>query len=197
MKLNQIRTRFNMSNNRFSSKKSNRLNHRPVLLLNADFSVLVPITIKRAINLYSVGKVQFLKTKGDKVFHPSMDIVGMPVVAILNSFTRVPHREIPITRRNVLLRDNYICQYTGEKLTEKSASIDHVIPKSFKESPGNTWGNLVSCTKNINNYKADKMPDAVGLKLIRPPYKPTWQELIIKHRPEWVEFMEEVKLGKV
>lgn len=174
---------------------SNKTRHKPVLLLNADYSVLVPITLKRAINLYAVGKARFLKTKGDRKIHPQVDIQGLPVVAILTSYAKVPHREIPITRRNILLRDDYTCQYTGELLTDRSASIDHVIPKSRAGSPGNTWGNLVACTKKVNNYKADQTPEEAGLKLKSHPHKPTWSELIVKHKPEWNEFMKELKSG--
>lgn len=176
---------------------SNKTRQKPVLLLNADYTVLVPITLKRAINLYSIGKARFLKTKGESKIHPLMDVQGMPVVAMLTEYAKVPHRDIPITRRNILLRDDYICQYTGEALTERSASIDHIVPKSRKGSPGNTWSNLVACTKKVNNYKADKTPDEAGLKLRSHPHKPTWSELIVKHKPEWREFMEDMKTGKI
>jgi 5-methylcytosine-specific restriction endonuclease McrA len=85
------------------------------------------------------------------------------------------------------------CQYSGELLTEKTATIDHVIPKSHRKFPGNTWTNLVACTKSVNNFKGDKTPEEAGLKLLKKPHAPRWEELILQARPEWGKFMRELK----
>ena len=161
------------------------LNTRPVLLLNADSSVLTTISVKRAITLYLMDKVVCLLDKeGKGRIHPALDL-NYPSIMCLKRYVYVPHRKIPLTRRNILIRDNFTCQYTGEQLTEKSATIDHVIPKSQKGSPGNKWTNVVACSRRTNNFKGDLTPEQAGLKLAKKPYTPSWEDLVLSTRPEW------------
>ena len=80
-----------------------------------------------------------------------------------------PNR-VPLTRFNLLLRDNFTCQYTGVKMTPSELNFDHVIPKS--QGGETSWTNLVTCSKSINSLKANKTPKEAGLKLIRQPLEP-------------------------
>lgn len=169
---------------------------RAVLLLNADTSVLTTVSVKRAIRLYIAGKVYFLQTKEGSSIHPKCNI-GVPTIICMIKYVHIPYRQIPLTRRNVLLRDNYICQYTGEKLTEKTATIDHIYPKSRKGSPGNTWTNLVACSKSCNNFKGDRKPEEVGLKLIGKPFTPQWEDLVLNQRPAWKDFVINMRNGEI
>jgi len=168
------------------------LTTKSVLLLNADTSVLTTITLKRAILLYLSQKVTPLLVKDGEYMHPSIKI-GYPSIMMLKSYIYVPRRSVPLTRRNIFLRDKNFCQYTGEKLTEKNATIDHVIPKSHKNFPGNSWKNLVACTKSINNMKGDKTPEEAGLKLIREPFVPKWDDLVLMSRPDWKKFIDDFR----
>ena len=169
---------------------------KQVLLLNADMTVLTTISTKRAIRLYMLHKIVPLKLRDERKFHPTLDI-GYPSIVMMKSFVKVPRRKIPLTRKNILIRDSYTCQYTGQALNEKNSSIDHVIPKSHKNSPGNTWRNLVACSKKINNVKDNKTPEEAGLKLIREPFEPKWDELILKSKFEWKNYFDEIKVNNL
>lgn len=162
---------------------------RPVLLINQNWMILTPISVKRALSLYVSGKCDFVLEDKDHKVHPLLDI-GMPIIARLKDFKSIPYRQIPLRRRHVFERDDFVCQYTGELLSPSEATVDHVIPRSFPDSPGNTWENLVTCSKKANNYKGNRTPEQAGMKLMRKPQKPTWDNLILKKRKEWKDFFD-------
>lgn len=163
----------------------------PVLLLNADYSFLTTINIKRSISLFLRGKVKILKSS-DFMMHPSLNF-KRPDVLVLTEYKNIPQRcrKIKLTRESIMLRDGYTCQYTGKKLTRSEIEIDHVIPKS--RGGKNTWDNLVVASPDVNNLKADRTPEEAGLKLIRKPYEPTLFDFIDSlNRDDWKEFISEV-----
>ena len=96
--------------------------------------------------------------------------IRIPKVIILSKFNKVPLRRPKLTKKNIWLRDNFTCQYTGKKIKRSEGNIDHVIPKS--EGGKSDWSNLVIACKEINQMKADKSPEQVGLRLIKPPLDP-------------------------
>ncbi|MCX6152651.1 MAG: HNH endonuclease [Candidatus Kapabacteria bacterium] len=91
-----------------------------------------------------------------------------PSIIKLNKFVFVPYKNIEISRKNIIKRDSYQCQYCGIKSLE--LTIDHVIPKSRGGSY--TWDNLVACCHKCNNKKSSKTPEEVGLKLMSIPKTP-------------------------
>jgi len=50
-------------------------------------------------------------------------------------------------------------------------TLDHVIPKE-RNGP-DTWENLVCCCHTCNRAKGNRTPNEAGMKLMRPPKKPT------------------------
>jgi len=94
----------------------------------------------------------------------------VPKVLILRTYDRLPISEIKFNRENVFIRDHYTCQYTGKRCRAADLTLDHVIPR---ERGGRTsWENIVSCRKDINSLKANRLPHEAGLRLIRKPAKP-------------------------
>jgi 5-methylcytosine-specific restriction endonuclease McrA len=96
--------------------------------------------------------------------------IRVPTVIATRHFCKVIIREPKLTKRNVRIRDKGICQYTNRQLKEREGNVDHVIPIS--RGGKNTWDNMVWCDKSINDKKKDKLPEEVGLKLIKKPSKP-------------------------
>jgi 5-methylcytosine-specific restriction endonuclease McrA len=72
--------------------------------------------------------------------------------------------------KNLWIRDDGICQYSGKKLTSNTGNIDHIIPKS--RGGKSTWSNCVLAHKEINAKKADRTPEESGLKLLKVPKEP-------------------------
>ena len=98
------------------------------------------------------------------------DAILVPSVVRLLRFDRVKHPTVRLSRRNIYLRDNHTCQYTGVKLPANRLNLDHVVPAS---RGGRTcWENLVCCSIEINSIKGNRTPQEAGLSLIRKPRRP-------------------------
>jgi 5-methylcytosine-specific restriction endonuclease McrA len=91
-----------------------------------------------------------------------------PSVIRLSNFIRVPFKKIELSRKNIIRRDNFQCQYCGRKHVE--LTIDHIIPKSRGGS--DSWDNLVAACKSCNNRKGSRTPEEAGMKLINYPSRP-------------------------
>lgn len=152
--------------------------NRNILLLNADMSALNFISFPRVIGLYIQDKISIVETdnKGEFV-HPRIKI-KYPKKVALKKYIYVPYKKPKICRKNIFLRDKFICQYCGHPLREKDATIDHVIPKSNANFPGNTWTNLVTSCIKCNNKKDNKTPKEAGMKLLNVPKEPKLEDLV-------------------
>ncbi len=72
---------------------------------------------------------------------------------------------IGVSAKKILwLRDGGRCFYCGKRLTWKTKTADHVIPKS-KGGPGRTWNLVLSCHP-CNQAKGDRDPDPVHLDMV-------------------------------
>ncbi len=60
----------------------------------------------------------------------------------------------PAKRLVVFNRDNWICQYCGEKVTKENATLDHFIPQSKNGTHAQT--NLRTCCLVCNGVKSGK-----------------------------------------
>ncbi len=160
-----------------------------VLLLNADYTVLNAVSMRRAVVLYIKGKVNILKhDEINGYIHPVLEIYK-PIVVGLKQYVYIPFRPKYPTRRKILQRDSYRCQYCDRKLNDRTATIDHVVPKSNVGFPGNTWKNLVAACKRCNNKKGDKALHNAGMNLARKPFQPDEWEHIVTRKDEWKEFL--------
>jgi len=118
--------------------------------------------------------------------------IRVPTIIASSKYSEIPTKRFRPTKRNIWLRDNGICQYSGKKLKPEEANIDHPFPKS-RGGP-NTWENMVLCHKDINSKKGSKTPEEAGLKLIRKP-KPMSPKLMsdsieFKNHIDWNVFIK-------
>tara|TARA_R110000772_G_scaffold249530_2_gene363895 strand:+ start:55532 stop:56143 length:612 start_codon:yes stop_codon:yes gene_type:complete len=95
----------------------------------------------------------------------------VPLITISENYEEIPMVFFRPTSNRIFKRDKNICQYTNQKLTKKELSIDHVIPKA-KGGDRFTWENQVTCHRNLNSKKGDRLNEELGLKLIRKPFAP-------------------------
>jgi 5-methylcytosine-specific restriction endonuclease McrA len=99
--------------------------------------------------------------------HSSQLAFRIPSVIRLLQFRRIPYQTRALSRKNVLLRDRYTCQFCGRVMPAQELTLDHVIPRS---RGGHTdWDNLVACCHRCNNLKGDRLPEEAGVRLLRPP----------------------------
>ena len=136
-----------------------------VLVLNASYEPLNITSWRRATVLTLKGKAETLEENSNEQLRPDL---MLPTVIRLRYFVRIPYRDLPLTRKNVLERDNNSCQYCGS--TNRKLSIDHVLPKS--RGGIDNWENVVTACLECNVKKGNKTPKEANMPLITKPYKP-------------------------
>jgi len=100
----------------------------------------------------------------------------VPHVVQVLSFDRVPRHEVKFTRKNVFTRDANQCQYCGGRFSTRDLNLDHVVPLS--RGGRTTWQNVVCCCLPCNARKGNRLPEEIGLHLVRKPRKPRWYPFI-------------------
>jgi len=151
------------------------------LVLNSDYTFLGVCDWKDAICFVYTNKV-IVEESYDQSIHSCTTEMRIPAVIRLRKYVRVLYHRvtgISYNKRNVHLRDDYICQYCSQRCKrEQAATIDHILP----ESKGGlaTWENTVTCCKACNLKKGDLSLSQSGLKLLRPPTKPKGLHAIIR-----------------
>ncbi len=140
-----------------------------VLVLNASYEAINICNLKRAITLIFKGVACAEEETEHEIRSASM-IIRVPTVIRLLKFIRIPYRAVRFSRRNVLLRDSYRCQYCGEQFTPALLTLDHVIPLS--QGGKTQWDNVVTACKACNIKKANRRPSEAGMSLLRKPKAP-------------------------
>lgn len=182
---------------RCSEQNKNEL--RRVLVLNRNWQAVNIVGVKRAFSLLWQDHARVINTfSGDYAPMDAMEWIEfsqkakpgpgqvfiktirmeilLPKILLLRDYDRLPVTEIKFNRENVFVRDNYTCQYTGKRCRSSELTLDHVIPR---ERGGRTsWENIVTCRRDINEKKANRLPHEAGLKLLRKPARPKWRPFV-------------------
>ncbi len=135
-----------------------------VLLLNASYEPLNICSWRRAIVLLLKGKAVQVEHNG-KMLNPDMPL---PLVIRLQHYINIPHKHVPLTRKNLMHRDKYTCQYCGK--TGNDMTIDHVLPRS--RGGKDEWENMVVACLRCNVGKGNKTPEEAGLTFRSKPMRP-------------------------
>lgn len=139
---------------------------RPVLVLNASYEPIHVCAVRRALVLVVKG-VAATEEAGDGRLHSPSQSLAIPSVIRLLEYRRIPRQMRAISRKNILMRDQYICQYCAERFGPGELTLDHVVPRS--RGGTNTWENLVACCLRCNNRKGDRLPGEALMALRRQP----------------------------
>ncbi len=155
-----------LNNGRISTR---RLNNGRVLVLNASYEPLNVCTMRRALVLLLKEKAEVLE-RGEGVLRSETMAIDRPEVIRLVTFVRVPrdiHRR-RITRRAVLARDGWTCQYCGS--SRPGLTVDHVIPRS--RGGESVWENIVASCAPCNRKKGNRLPREVSMHPRNRPRPP-------------------------
>jgi len=90
----------------------------------------------------------------------------------LRRYARCRRPTVRLTRRNVMLRDGFQCQYCARRRPTVELDIDHVQPRS-RGGP-DTWTNLVTACQPCNRRKGRRTPQEANMPLRRRPRAPRW-----------------------
>ena len=187
----------------------------PVLALNRHFAPLRVLNAKRAVSMVFTGNAEVvdtqdahfttydfamwrelsaLKAELERERHEWIGMVkdhlALPRVIRLLNFDRHRKERVPLSRRNIYLRDANVCQYCGKKFPTSELSLDHVIPRS--RGGGSSWTNLVCACTDCNARKGARTPTEAGMHLIHAPRKIAVPAQLIRVQHEsWTHFVSE------
>jgi 5-methylcytosine-specific restriction endonuclease McrA len=140
-----------------------------VLVLNATYEPINVCTLRRAAVLLLKEKAELLERR-EGAIHSEHMTMERPDVIRLVSYVRVPreaHRR-KITRRAVLARDAWTCQYCGS--TKSGLTVDHVIPRS--RGGKSVWENIVAACASCNRRKGNRLPREIEMHPRKAPKAP-------------------------
>ncbi len=158
------------------------------LVLNADMQPVswAPLSVwswQDALVAVLQDRVVQVKTYDDVVIRSSSRAFPVPAVVALKGYRK--RKAVAFTRYHLFLRDEFTCQYCGNRFPAKKLTFDHVTPKS--KGGKSAWTNIVACCAADNLRKGDKTLRQSGMRLLRPPFEPTPYELdSIARRVPWV-----------
>lgn len=180
-----------------------------VLVLNRFYQPVRVTSARRAFCLLVRGVAQAITPSGiahDFTSWSSLPVNGCDVVHTVSSAYAVPHVlrligyeringvRLPLSHRNLMLRDEYQCQYCGVRPGPNGLNIDHVTPKS--RGGRGTWDNLVTACRTCNLRKGGRTPEECGMRLLRKPRRPHSAraiDIMLGHRPrlaEWEPYLQ-------
>lgn len=123
---------------------------------------------------------------------PSFQI-KVPQVIVLQRYQRNPPRTVRFNRRNIYIRDRYMCQYCGAFPPRDELTIDHVVARS-RGGPS-LWENVVTACSSCNAKKGDRLPAECNMHPKTTPRCPSWMATLRMVRSEeeravWRRFIE-------
>lgn len=165
------------------------------LLLNADSQPLslMPLSTmswQESIKQVFAERCYVVKEYDDWVVNSPSISIKVPSIIQLTQYIKPPAK-VPLTRRNIWLRDAGSCQYCGVSLPMAHMTLDHVLPRS--KGGRSSWQNLVTSCQRCNYSKGAK----TNIKPRRSPVEPSrWQiQPYAKQRhitipdPAWQDFL--------
>ncbi len=181
---------------------------KPTLVLNRNWQPVHVTSVRRALVMVCrdsacvvdplsfrlFGWRDWLHERDNGPIRSANLAIEAPEVVALSRFDRLPNCAVSFSKRNVLRRDRYTCQYCGQQPGLDELSIDHVVPRA---SDGPTsWENCVAACVACNHLKAARTLGQSGLRLQKQPTRPEWQPLFSRCRPRlpsWAPFLGAAK----
>ena len=100
-----------------------------VLVLNASYEAIHICDVRRALKMLVKG-VASVEEESDILVRAERWAIRLPYVIRLRQYVQIPHRPVKFSRRNVLVRDRYTCQYCHNVFSAGELTLDHVQPRS-------------------------------------------------------------------
>jgi 5-methylcytosine-specific restriction endonuclease McrA len=162
-----------------------------VLVLNATYEPINVCTVRRATVLLLKQKAEMIEEGQGRMRSERLEL-ERPTVIRLITYVRVPrdvHRR-KITRKAVLARDSWTCQYCGS--AKPGLTVDHVVPRS--RGGESVWENIVASCAPCNRRKGNKLPrearmhprskprapgPTVFIRIAAPRVPDTWERYLI------------------
>src|SRR5260221_3800261 len=89
---------------------------RPVLVLNASYEPINICAARRALVLVLKG-VASAEEESASHIHSARAAIRLPSVIRLLEYRRIPHQTRALSRKDIMMRDRYTCQYCHRTLS--------------------------------------------------------------------------------
>ncbi|MBK9973643.1 MAG: HNH endonuclease [Planctomycetes bacterium] len=178
-----------------------RLDNDVVLTLNRIWQPIATTGLRKAMNMVFRGRARVVDADTFQIFtwdqwlaekavaadnhvierdylRTATLFVRKPQVVTLARYAGYPNRGVPYSRRGVYERDSGRCQFCLEHVRKKDMTVDHILPQS--RGGRTNWTNCVLACAGCNHRKADRLPHEVGMKLVREPFQPTREQLLLQ-----------------
>ncbi|NTV06325.1 MAG: HNH endonuclease [Chlorobiaceae bacterium] len=165
------------------------LHHTKVLVLNSSYEPLSICNVQKAVLLLFGGKAVPVAHHPERFICTVSRSFPLPSIVRLTFFVRVPYKSILLNRKNILLRDNFQCQYCGK--TDLPLTIDHMVPRS--RGGEDSWENLITACTRCNSIKGSKTPREAGMHPLKQAIRPNnlmfMQHLTASLSDEWKPYL--------
>ena len=166
-----------------------------VLLLNFTYEPLGVVDVARAVRMLFARKVEVVHAGCGEIRSVT---AAFPLPSVVRLLYYIAHRrkKVALTKKNVLLRDKYLCAYCGVR-GDRLMTVDHVVPRA--RGGRSTWENLVACCSTCNARKRDRTPDEARMPLRIRPREPKFIPWIVVRShtapDEWVKYLALYSVG--
>ena len=159
-----------------------KLESIPVLMLSTGYEPLFQTNWKRAITAVVRGRAEVIETHENLTIGTPSGQIPLPVKVRFTSGViigkiRNISQVAKLSRKSLFLRDRGTCQYCETRLTLKSCTIDHVVPRS--KGGCHEWKNVVLSCTYCNQKKGSQLLRECTLSLKRLPHAPAICEVLI------------------
>jgi 5-methylcytosine-specific restriction endonuclease McrA len=151
-----------------------------VVVFSKNYLPLARINLKRAAVLLVTGQAESLEFSSNRQWEirsPSLVLQVPEHIRLIGSNPERHWKIPPVSRREVLRRDNHACQYCG---SGKRLTLDHVIPRS--KGGQHTWNNVVAACESCNSKKGDRLPQEIGMIPKNKPKAPVHPAIAFSDR---------------
>ena len=159
------------------------------LVLNRVWMAVGKVSWRNAFLKICSERAEVLEYYDETVKTPSKEMFIPAVIRLLN-YDKLPLCKVIYSKRTILERDNFQCQYCEDSLTISSATMDHVVPRT--DGGKSTFENTVASCSPCNNKKGSKPLSSLPFTLKSKPYKPkrkTFRLRLNNLMDEWKDYL--------
>jgi 5-methylcytosine-specific restriction endonuclease McrA len=146
--------------------------------------------IRRAFGLMMTGKAN-LVLNGRGVIRTVSQTFPCPSIIRLQRMIKRPRPHVKLSKREVLRRDDYACQYCGKQVPY--LTVDHIVPRRLGGK--HVWSNLVAACPSCNHRKGGRTLEQANMRLLKPPTEPSASAgylfaHYLAHNEDWFPFID-------
>ena len=150
------------------------------LSLNSSYEFLGFRSATRALVDVYKGRAVMIEAH-DKSVSSVSETHPLPAVIVFKKYAKVAYDKlfgVSWSKDNVKKRDNFTCQYCGNKMAKNNLTVDHVIPQS--KGGLSNWDNTVASCWPCNKKKKTMTLEQANMRLLRKPKQPRGCSEIIR-----------------